>query len=351
MSTMSTSSTITANNNNNFSNIRGGNNGTSSGGSQNFSNTRGGNNGTSSGGSQACAACKYQRRKCTPGCSLAPYFPPEQQRQFLNAHKLFGVSNILKIIRNLDPSQKDEAMRTMIIQADIRATDPVGGCYRIIHELQCQIERDKAELQLVLHQLAICRAQVQAHLQLLQQQQEAATLFPNAQPINYHPDPLTASYVNQNPMIQQGYLVQDNNQNQWVIQQEDSNPDRMNDMEASSSSSSLHVNKEPPFMNECEDIKPLLGIFDDRQQHSLPFDHKDNIDCSIFALYGCLPGDDPTATSRRILVEDGIVPSSSSPTAREYGVTAYEIWKEDTLTHTERFRPGQGKKISGNRSG
>ncbi|KAE9467926.1 hypothetical protein C3L33_00163, partial [Rhododendron williamsianum] len=44
----------------------------------------------------ACAACKYQRRKCAPDCVLAPYFPHHRQRQFLNAHKLFGDEAISK---------------------------------------------------------------------------------------------------------------------------------------------------------------------------------------------------------------------------------------------------------------
>ncbi|GAB4842535.1 hypothetical protein Ancab_012509 [Ancistrocladus abbreviatus] len=113
----------------------------------------------SSNGTQACAACKYQRRKCVPDCILAPYFPHDRQRQFLNAHKLFGVSNITKIIRNLNPPDKDIAMRTIIYQSDVRAKDPVGGCYRIICDLHHQIEYYKAELDLILHQLAICRAQ------------------------------------------------------------------------------------------------------------------------------------------------------------------------------------------------
>lgn len=106
---------------------------------------------------QACAACRYQRRKCTPDCLLAPYFPHNRQRQFQNAHKLFGVSNITKIIRHLDRPQKDEAMRSIIYQSDVRAQDPVGGCYRIICELERQIALSHAELELVLQQLAVCR--------------------------------------------------------------------------------------------------------------------------------------------------------------------------------------------------
>ncbi|PON96153.1 Lateral organ boundaries domain containing protein [Trema orientale] len=112
-----------------------------------------------SGNGQACAACKYQRRKCAPDCVLAPYFPHDTQRQFLNAHKLFGVSNITKIIRKLDsPAARDHAMRTIIFQSDARAADPVGGCYRIIQDLQRQIDFAKAELDLVLQHLELCRA-------------------------------------------------------------------------------------------------------------------------------------------------------------------------------------------------
>ncbi|KAM7471828.1 hypothetical protein LguiA_010011 [Lonicera macranthoides] len=127
--------------------------------------SRSSSNGTTT--TQACAACKYQRRKCTPDCILAPYFPHDRHRQFLNAHKLFGVSNITKIIRDLDQPDKDEAMRTIIFQADVRAADPVGGCCRIICELQRQIEFHQAELDIVLHQLAFCRAQAAAQSQLL----------------------------------------------------------------------------------------------------------------------------------------------------------------------------------------
>ncbi|XP_061371101.1 LOB domain-containing protein 22-like [Gastrolobium bilobum] len=109
--------------------------------------------------SQACSACKYQRRKCGPDCILAPYFPHDHQRQFLNAHKLFGVGKIKNIIEPLDTKDRDIAMNTIIFQSDIRATDPVGGCYRHIQHLQSQIEYYKAELQLVLQHLDFCRAQ------------------------------------------------------------------------------------------------------------------------------------------------------------------------------------------------
>ncbi|PIA42981.1 hypothetical protein AQUCO_02000437v1 [Aquilegia coerulea] len=116
----------------------------------------------------ACAACKYQRRKCQPDCTLAPYFPPTYQTQFLNVHKLFGVSNILKIIRNLNTQfEKDEAMRTMIQEANNRAADPVGGSHRIVCYWKHQLDLHNAELDLVKNQLAMCRAQLQ-HAQQMQ---------------------------------------------------------------------------------------------------------------------------------------------------------------------------------------
>ncbi|KQJ98172.1 LOB domain-containing protein 20 [Brachypodium distachyon] len=117
----------------------------------------GGGGGGSSSTNQACAACKYQRRKCNPDCPLAPYFPADQQRRFLNAHRLFGVSNILKTLRRIKPELCDAAMNALIYQAEMRAIDPVGGCYRIILDLENTFELESAELAALLHHLELCR--------------------------------------------------------------------------------------------------------------------------------------------------------------------------------------------------
>jgi hypothetical protein len=115
---------------------------------------------TSSSANQACAACKYQRRKCNSDCPLAPFFPADQQRRFLHAHRLFGVSNILKTLRRLRPDLCADAMATLIFQAEMRAQDPVGGCYRLVLALERQLEAHRAELAAVLHHLALCRQAV-----------------------------------------------------------------------------------------------------------------------------------------------------------------------------------------------
>ncbi|XP_057976115.1 LOB domain-containing protein 7-like [Malania oleifera] len=111
---------------------------------------------------QACAACKHQRRKCVPDCMLAPFFPHYRHQEFLNAHRLFGVSNIIKIIRHMSLPDRRIAMRTIMYQSDARAADPVGGCLQIVHNLHHRIQLATAELRLVLQYLNHFRAQAAA---------------------------------------------------------------------------------------------------------------------------------------------------------------------------------------------
>ncbi|XP_039010824.1 LOB domain-containing protein 27-like [Hibiscus syriacus] len=115
------------------------------------------------GATSACAACKYQRRKCIPECLLGPYFPADQTKVFQNAHKLFGVSNIVKILRSLDPSQHAEAMRSIKYQANVRDRFPVYGCLGVIRQLYYQIQLLEEELHAVLTQLEMYRQQQQQH--------------------------------------------------------------------------------------------------------------------------------------------------------------------------------------------
>ncbi|KAG4972491.1 hypothetical protein AAZX31_13G331200 [Glycine max] len=107
---------------------------------------------------QACAACKYQRRKCGSNCILAPYFPHDRQKQFLNAHRLFGVGKITNMLKPLDQHHRDLAMSTVIYESDMRARDPIGGCYRLVLQLQSQIDYATQELHLLLQHLAFFKS-------------------------------------------------------------------------------------------------------------------------------------------------------------------------------------------------
>lgn len=77
---------------------------------------------------------------------LAPYFPPERQSDFQNAHKLFGVSNIVKKLRQLSAPDRQKAVNTMVYEANMRAENPSGGCYAIIKYYEGFIRKLEEEL-------------------------------------------------------------------------------------------------------------------------------------------------------------------------------------------------------------
>lgn len=93
-----------------------------------------------------CAACKFLRRKCLPGCIFAPYFPPEEPQKFINVHKIFGASNVTKLLNELLPHQREDAVNSLAYEAEARVRDPVYGCVGAISFLQRQVERLQKEL-------------------------------------------------------------------------------------------------------------------------------------------------------------------------------------------------------------
>ncbi|XP_020583717.1 LOB domain-containing protein 22-like [Phalaenopsis equestris] len=108
-----------------------------------------------------CAACKYQRRKCSPNCILAPFFPADKPQIFLNTHRLFGLSKIIKILNSLEANARPEAIRSIIFQSNARAQDPAGGCYRIVLQLQDSIQLYRARLDHVLRRISAIRERAQ----------------------------------------------------------------------------------------------------------------------------------------------------------------------------------------------
>ncbi|CAA7389470.1 unnamed protein product [Spirodela intermedia] len=100
-----------------------------------------------------CAACKILRRKCTDTCILAPFFPPGEPLKFAAAHKVFGASNIIKLLQGLPESQRGDAVKSVVYEANARLRDPVYGCAGVIWqlqrrlgELQAQVAKAEAEL-------------------------------------------------------------------------------------------------------------------------------------------------------------------------------------------------------------
>nr|AAM67184.1 unknown [Arabidopsis thaliana] len=94
-----------------------------------------------------CAACKFLRRKCTSDCVFAPYFPPEEPTKFANVHRIFGASNVSKILHEVPPHQREDAVNSLAYEAEARLKDPVYGCVGAISVLQRQVLRLQRELE------------------------------------------------------------------------------------------------------------------------------------------------------------------------------------------------------------
>ncbi|XP_019450747.1 PREDICTED: LOB domain-containing protein 1-like isoform X2 [Lupinus angustifolius] len=106
-----------------------------------------------------CAACKILRRRCAQKCVLAPYFPPTQPAKFIIAHRVFGASNIIKFLQELEESERADAASSMVYEATARLRDPIYGCAGAICHLQNQV--NELEAQLAKAQAEIVNMQVQ----------------------------------------------------------------------------------------------------------------------------------------------------------------------------------------------
>ncbi|KAL2641584.1 hypothetical protein R1flu_009171 [Riccia fluitans] len=96
--------------------------------------------------SSPCAACKFLRRKCTSECVFAPYFPPDQPQKFANVHKIFGASNVTKILSDLPVENRQDCVTSLAFEAEARMRDPVYGCVGAISSAQQRVASLKLEV-------------------------------------------------------------------------------------------------------------------------------------------------------------------------------------------------------------
>ena len=103
--------------------------------------------GSATGGAGSpCAACKFLRRKCQPDCVFAPYFPPDNRQKFVHVHRVFGASNVTKLLNELHPFQREDAVNSLAYEADMRLRDPVYGCVGVISILQHNLRQLQQDL-------------------------------------------------------------------------------------------------------------------------------------------------------------------------------------------------------------
>ncbi|MQM22988.1 hypothetical protein Taro_056049 [Colocasia esculenta] len=114
-----------------------------------------------------CAACKLLRRRCAQECPFSPYFSPHEPQKFASVHKVFGASNVSKMLTEVPETQRADAANSLVYEANIRLRDPVYGCMGAISALQQQVQALEEELRAV-------RAEILKH----KYRQNSASIIP-----------------------------------------------------------------------------------------------------------------------------------------------------------------------------
>uniref|UniRef100_A0A0E0DML5 LOB domain-containing protein n=1 Tax=Oryza meridionalis TaxID=40149 RepID=A0A0E0DML5_9ORYZ len=120
-----------------------------------------------------CAACKLLRRRCAQECPFSPYFSPLEPHKFASVHKVFGASNVSKMLLEVHESQRGDAANSLVYEANLRLRDPVYGCMGAILTLQQQVQALEAEL-------AAVRADIVRHKYRLPSSAAAAAVLPSS---------------------------------------------------------------------------------------------------------------------------------------------------------------------------
>ncbi|GLT84131.1 hypothetical protein SLE2022_023790 [Rubroshorea leprosula] len=102
-----------------------------------------------------CAACKYLRRRCPSDCIFSPYFPPHDPQRFASVHRIYGASNVARMLQQLPVNQRAATVDCLYYEAQCRVQDPVCGCvgvisllYQEIHNAETELAKTKAQIAL-----------------------------------------------------------------------------------------------------------------------------------------------------------------------------------------------------------
>merc|ERR1712071_117216 len=161
------------------------------------------------------------------------------------------------------------AMNSIIFEANARARDPVGGCLRMLIGLERQIQHLNAERELVLHQLAIYRAQRAVPMAATQDQSIG---FDNLSLYNDTHDHLQDAEFHGQNEGESGVLDTAYHSSQDFNIHDDNSV-----LEASTSSTCLSEHGKASLAEVGDNSKPLL-VFDERD--GVGFDAKESVQCS-----------------------------------------------------------------------
>lgn len=109
--------------------------------------------GNSSNSASKCASCRHQRRRCPNDCIFRPYFPLRKQEEFESARRIFGVSNMERMLRSLEVQDRAKAVESMIWEASCWSKDSINGPLGCLKRLIDSERQAKQENQLLRKQL------------------------------------------------------------------------------------------------------------------------------------------------------------------------------------------------------
>ncbi|CAL9204631.1 unnamed protein product [Musa hybrid cultivar] len=109
-----------------------------------------------------CAACRYLRRRCCEDCALAPYFPSANPHRFACVHRIFGASNVARMLQQIPVEHRRQAADAIAMEAYWRVQDPVYGSVGFISMLQREISVVQRELAETQAQITMYASQAQS---------------------------------------------------------------------------------------------------------------------------------------------------------------------------------------------
>jgi hypothetical protein len=101
-----------------------------------------------------CILCRKMSRRCPPDCEFGQYFPANRSEDFQKAIKLYGLSHILRIMRSVEPNERQAAADSILSQGNIWRSYPQRGLLRYELDLVNTIDSSLRELQIANQLLA-----------------------------------------------------------------------------------------------------------------------------------------------------------------------------------------------------
>ncbi|CAH8355287.1 unnamed protein product [Eruca vesicaria subsp. sativa] len=107
---------------------------------------------------ELCAICKKKRQECSQECVLKPYGPANKwPEKYACLVMVFGMKNVVRILSETDPSQRQACVDSLCFEAEARIRDPVHGCVGIIHRLQRRLQQLELSLKFAKEELAVIK--------------------------------------------------------------------------------------------------------------------------------------------------------------------------------------------------